>query len=484
MKRVPAGISMFCILVAVSTCIAENTDSSELAAAVAQQSLVAPPPAQAPAALKIKQSGFLGLEGGEIVQGTMDANHSTTGASTDGGSGLFKKAWMERMLFQYVNDISPADRIRIVLAIECQMAFHFPYDQTVLYESHQPAFTFYPDRAEGMYTLGDETRPWLQFGFGYFPFKTSPDVRNLGEYLFRTSTYPVYVMNNFNRPYSRLLGFRASSTLFDSLHQDLLLTSSNLLPPLVDYSLSYVLSYRLLKFLDVGGAISFCHLFNTLDAQESNQTYKYIKENGDTSAYTFKGTKVMLRFALDPKPIFGWQHTFKYGDFRLYGEWCSTALEDQRNYNTTSTDPANFGGHFYDKNTDRMLYMMGLNLPLFRLIQLATFDVIKEKQDDVFSIEVERFPNKFANSGTEVFGKTGPWLPIADPPGNAAITSVYPWYWSFYFKKSFLDRFALIVQLARDHTRPISNNPNYYYTEDVLERQGDWWWNARLNVMY
>ncbi len=481
MKNMTAKSSVLGVLIAVSLCFADNLDTME-----SPTTLTPPPPAAAPEAsgVKIKQSGFLGFEGGEIVEGTMDANHSTETVSNDGGQGLFEKAWMERMLFQWVNDISVTDRIKLVLAIECQMGFHFPYDQTVLYESHQPAFTFYPDRAEGTYTLGDLDRPWLQIGFGYFPFRTAPDVRNLGEYLFRTNTYPVYVMNNFNRPYSRLLGFRFSSTLFDSLHMDLLLTSSNLLPPLVDYSLSFVASYRVLKCLDIGGGISACHLFNTYDAQETNKDYRYIKDNGDTAQYTFEGTKLMARFAFDPKPIFGLQNTFSKADLRLYGEWCITGVSDQKNYDTVSTDPTNFGGHFYDNPNDRMLYMMGLNLPFFRLIQLASFDVIKETPDDVFSIEVEHFPNKYANSGMEVFGRTGPWKPIPDPPSNALVSSVFPWFWSFYFKKNFLDHFALIVQLARDHMRPVANNPNYYYTEDVLERQQDWWWNVRLNLNY
>jgi hypothetical protein len=492
MKLVPALWAACAVMAAASFCYAEDTITNPrdtLASTPAVEPEMSPIAApSAPIApethgLKIKQSGFLGFEGGEIVQGSVDLNHATAVTSTNGAtnSGLLKKSWMERMLLQYVNDISVTERIRLVLAIECQMSFHYPYDQTIVWEGHQPTFSFYPDRAEGTYTFGDQNRPWLQIGFGYFPFKTAPDVRNLGDYLFRTSTYPVYVMNFFNRPYSRLLGFRFSSTLFDSLHQDLLLTSSNLLPPLVDYSLSYVVSYRFFKTLDIGGGISSCHLFNTYEGQEKDERYRYIKQNGDTAAYNFKGTKAMLRFALDPKALLGWQNIFNQNDLRLYGEWCITALEDQRNYNTT--DPT-FPNHFYDKNTDRMLYMMGLNLPLFRLIQLATWNVIPETPSDVFAIEVERFPNKYANSATEVFGKTQIWAPIPDPPGNAAVTQVYPWYWSFYFKKTFLDHFALIVQLARDHMRPVSNNPQFYYTEDVLERQGDWWWNVRLNLNY
>lgn len=33
---------------------------------------------------------------------------------------------------------------------------------------------------------------------GYFPYKFNPDATNLGEFLFRTGTYPLYLISNFN----------------------------------------------------------------------------------------------------------------------------------------------------------------------------------------------------------------------------------------------------------------------------------------------
>ena len=193
MRTILAGTTGL-LLIAARCCLADTTAVSEF---------------------KIKQSGFIGLEGGAIVHGIENNNDIPGGEVAE-----ITKSWQERFLFQYVNDIVIKERIRVVMAIECQMSFTYPYDTYIAWETHQPLFSFYPDRAEGMYSFGDPQKPYLQVGFGYFPFRTSPDVKNLGEYLFRANTYPVYVMNNFNRPYSRLLGLRASSTLFESLHQD------------------------------------------------------------------------------------------------------------------------------------------------------------------------------------------------------------------------------------------------------------------------
>ncbi len=422
-----------------------------------------------------------GIEGGEIVQGLQDAGHAVNGVYN------IHQSWLERLLFQYVSDITVTDRIRAVIAMECQLGYQYPYDQTAIWDVHAPVFSVYPDRAEAMYTLGKQSRPWLQFGFGYFPFRTNPDVRNLGEYLFRTNTYPVYAMTNFNRPYNRLLGIRAGSTLFDStLHLDALLTGSNLIPPLADGTLSFLASYRLLHFLDIGGGISFCHLLQVSQAVDTPKTLgvdSYIKANGDTGYYTFAGTKLMARFALDFKPLmFSAGRLFNSSDLRLYGEWCVTGLGDQKNYDTSAIAP-----HFYDKTSDRMLYMLGLNLPLFRLVQLATVNIIKECPEDVFSIEVEHYPNAYPNSLFNVVGHNDVMYPIPYSLANVpamANSKIFPWFWSFYFKKAFLDRFALIVQLARDHMKPNSNNVQYNYTGDVLVRQGDWWWNVRLNLNY
>jgi hypothetical protein len=447
------------------------------------------PAAQPPAAhlgLKFRQYGFIGIEGGEIVQGVQDPGHAS------GGSPYINKSWMERLLFQYDNDITITDRIRAVIAMECQLAFQYPYDQLAIYDIHQPVITVYPDRAEALYTLGDPKQFWLQFGFGYFPFRTNPDVRNLGEYLFRTNTYPLYVMTNFNRPYSRLLGIRVSSTFIDStVHIDALLTSSNLIPPLVDGSLSFLASYRLLKFFDVGAGISFCHLFPVDDKLTTppNPGGQSEYQNGDTTAYfTFAGTKPMARFALDVKRLIPkGDQIFSASDLRIYGEWCVSAWENQTNTDTSTTDQIH-NNNFYNNRGDRTLYMMGINLPLFKLIELASFNTIPETPDDVFSIEVEHFPNTYPNSLVNVIGNNISMVPVpatmANYPGDLATSKVFPWYWSFYFKKVFLDKFALIVQLARDHMKPYGSNLQYLYTGDILLRQGDWWWNVRLNLNY
>jgi hypothetical protein len=413
----------------------------------------------------MKQCGFLGLEGGEIVKGIQDENNQPDGSE-------ISKSWQERFLFNYGTELSLSKRLHLFTTIECQMSFSYPYDQTAEWEDHQPQFSFYPDRAEAVYSIGNIESPYLQVGFGYFPFKTDPDAKNLGDYLFRTGTYPVYVINTFNRPYARLLGLRVSSMLFNDLHKDILLTSSVSLPPLVDGSLSYLVSYSLFRVVDVGAGISFAHLFpvdNHLTTPQ-DPTTSYIKAKGDTSHYTFAGTKPMVRFAIDPKPLIPWDG-FGKDDFRLYGEVCITGWEDYNNYNITVDTSAGGIGNYYANRKDRTLYMLGFNVPTCKFL-------------DVLSGELEWFPDRYPNNGYYMFGQTNLSLPKPHLTPSMGTGKVYPLYWSVYIKKTIVDKCALILQFARDHMRPINNNYQYQYTEDVLERKGDWWWAFRLNVSY
>ena len=86
-----------------------------------------------------------------------------------------------------------------------------------------------------------------------FSLQDRPDIQNLGKYLFRSSTYPVYVINSFNRPYARLLGLQATLTFFETFREDFLLASDYLNVPLQDWSFSYLASYTIAQCVDVGG---------------------------------------------------------------------------------------------------------------------------------------------------------------------------------------------------------------------------------------
>jgi hypothetical protein len=346
-----------------------------------------------------------------------------------------------------------------------------------------------------MYSLGDVEKPYLQFGLGYFPYQFNPDVRNLGEFLFRSGTYPLYVLNYFNQPYQRLLGVRLSSALFDTFHQDLLLTSETRFP-LMDWSLSYLARYALLNFLEVGAGITWAHLFSVNDDVTSPEgqdlhTNEYVTEAGDTAYVSFKGTKGAARLALDPKNLLPPAAAAVFGkdDARVYGEACIVGFKSYPNFDSLAQvrDTLNY----YADWKNRFLWMVGFNVPMFDglfarfrrsqqngPVALRVLSGLTLTLPELISFELEYFPSTYPNSYYNVKEQ---YLPY---PTLSIGKQLNPWKWSVYARRTFLERFELIAQFARDHMKPRHHKLDNVEMEDVLPRAGDWWWMMKLKVSY
>jgi hypothetical protein len=174
----------------------------------------------------------------------------------------------------------------------------------------------------------------------------------------------------------------------------------------------------------------------------------------------------MARFAIDPKSLIPWQG-FGKDDLRLYGEVCVTGWQNYINHDSTVKELFKF----YENRNDRTLWMLGFDAPTCKVL-------------DILSGELEWYPNRYPNSGYYIVGQNSKPLPQPNPSPAIEQGKVYPLFWSIYAKKTIVDKFSIILQFAHDHMRPINNTLQYQYTEDVLERKGDWWWAFRLNVKY
>ncbi len=408
----------------------------------------------------VKPYGFLAFENGEIVSGMSP----TSGASMNHG-------WLDRMIMQVSDEFVYKERAKLYMSLEAQLGFTYPQD-VIDRSTYLSRFWLYPARMEGTYSLGNIENPYLQFGLGYFPYQANMSVRNLGEFLFRSGTYPPFLVNNFNQPFTRLLGFRATSFLWGSLQQDLLFTSDAQIFPTMDFALSYVAHYTIANCLQIGAGITFSHLISVNSQLTSPTSFQnsydslaamYITKNGDTAYYTFQGTKPDIMFSFDPKPLLpsGLAKRLGADDGKIYGEACVIGWEDYKNYNTDT----NLAFPDYNNRWDRAVGMLGFNVPTFNLF-------------DVLTAEVEYKPTRYPNSYKNVIDDN---LPI---PEVAANRTIDPLKWSIYFKKTFLKKFSLIGQVARDHMRPNVPLINEAERDDVLFRPGDWWWALRLTVKY
>jgi hypothetical protein len=400
---------------------------------------------------KVKISGGASLELGQVVHGSILVNNSNCKEISRG--------WQERFLYRLIYDMTMAERIRTVIDIEGQISFSYPQMLNPI-ETQGTRFLFFPERIEGMYTLGDREKPFLQFGVGYFPYKFNPDARNLGELEFRSGTYPLYVITNFDHCYGKLLGFRASSTLFGSLKQDLMLTSEALMFPTQDYSLSYVVHYSPLRALDIGAGLSLAHLFSTEGKLTDPKDSWYIKENGDTAIYSFKGIKPSAVVAFDPKPLLppALQDLLGKDDARLYGEVFVSGWENRKNYDSTVLNDTSLQMlQYYANRSDRTVVMFGFNIPAFKFL-------------DVLSLEFEHFPNRYPNSFRNILDKN------VATPFLSLDKKQFAWRWSCYAKRTFLGKFFITGQFARDHMRTTFTDLKLSEKEDVLKYGREWWW--------
>jgi hypothetical protein len=404
-----------------------------------------------------KMSDTAGLEIGQIEKGEFAFNNNQAPMERNHG-------WQERFLLRFINNVTVNDRIRVFMDIEGQISFSYPQLLTPA-ESEAPRYLFFPEHVEGSYSLGNPERPYLQFGVGFFPYKFDPDARNLGEFIYRTGTYPVYLISNFNHCYGKLLGFRTTYSPVENLNLDLLFTSNALMFPTQDYSLSALVHYDLFKCLYLGAGVCFDHLFSIegkLTNGTSFQEALYQPHPGDTTHvyYSFAGTKPAVMVAFDPKALlpFDWTTVFGRSDGRIYGELCVSGWENRKNYDTAIAPEKDY----YNNRLDRTMAMVGFKVPTCKML-------------DDLSLECEYFPPRYPDSWRQVFDEN---IPV---PFIVNGQSRLPWKWSVYAKKTILNNFSIIAQAARDHVRPTFPDLKNMERETVLNKIDDWWWTISFN---
>lgn len=330
---------------------------------------------------------------------------------------------------------------------------------------------FFLKTANAAYSFLNSEQYGLQLQIGYFPFKYNPDVRNLGEYLFRANAYPLLVYSDFDYPQADLLGahvkFAYQMPDLLRLQNDLLVHSEIYSIPVQDWSLSDVFSASLFDAVTIGGGISFCNLFSVYQGTYPSQWYDQnlnpdpknpsliMLKNAagtDSAVFDWKSTNVMARCSFDPKKFI---HTDLLGknDLILYGEADFMGLK-------------NYPLYFTDLR-DRTFYSVGFNVPGFKI-----FDVINGE------IEYCRDTNSFSN---EFLFQTTPDISPRPLVNGASLIKIKrnQLRLSVYIKKTILDgHVGFIAQCARDHKKL-----NFYYFKrdymsfiETLPSTQDWWW--------
>jgi hypothetical protein len=551
---------LFAVLAGACLCLGQEADSAqdvlskENALPDSGPALLAPPVVQ-PAKqtiglgrlsdMKSTQNMLFAIDEGQVEQGVYNTDTTSTG---NGKPYLvMNKLWQQDLIMIFTQDLTVQERLKFIASIECDLTFSI-YGVKQYPASLTPSFYFYPNDVEVNYSFGNLDKPWLKLAVGYFPFKYNADVKHLGEFLLRSGAYPTVVVSSWEFPMTRELGLHLSGFLgnpaIDEFSWDLLLTSETHDFPLMDGTLTGIVSNKLFNFLDLGVGVSFQRL---IPVDAANTTPKrnnarppagnmFTDQNGDTSYYTFSATKLMARAALNPQRfipefrlppsfVFGKKPFFGKEDLKIYGE---AAVLGYKDYVAYDSIPDSLGVNhwqkvadslnYYDNIKDRIPLMVGVNLPTNPIVSygILPFILTKWLKDetgsdirqlawatlvpalasgvaqqflgwdlgpDVLSLEFEWFSQRFPNSDYLV--KSPSYnipMPLSNDGRNlSAFGKSEPSKYALYFKKDFMRRFSIHGLVGRDHMRPAEQAPPLYQqTDDFLQAKAHWWWTLRL----
>lgn len=412
--------------------------------------------------LKITPKGYGSLETGQIGHGYFK---SSNGQFFEEISHI----WQQRAFADIGFSALYRDMLRIDIAGEGLVAFSTPqigkFPTTL-----QTRQFFYIKTANALLTLGDPAGFSGEVQVGYFPYKYNKNVRNLGEYLFRTNPYPLVVYTDFDYPQADLLGIRGHvQGLNRMVENDLIIHSELLAHPIQDWSLSDIFAVNLFNNgVTIGGGISAYHLFSVYQGKYMGgamDPYYYPDNLDSTDRQSFSDTAMersainyMGRLSCDlktfiPLSIFG------KNDLRLYGE---VDILGWKNYPT-----------FYENRNERIIWTFGFNIPGFKII-------------DLLNLEFEYCENKSAFADQLFYAASGKpsYEPLMLKDYN--IKRV-PWRWSLYIKKTIFDEHVgFITQIGRDHKKI-----NFYYIDiaqmsfaEVLPTTKDWWWTFKTEFKF
>lgn len=223
--------------------------------------------------------------------------------------------------------------------------------------------------------------------FGYFPFKYNAQSTNLGEYLFRSGTYPGWLISGFENSIDRpkLAGAHLGHVFGSDfrLQQDIIVNTELDVFPYHDINLSYIVTPSFRRLINFGLGVELARLI-AVDPRKTtiglDSVYKHLYDEkigyidtstGDTIRYTFKGTKVMGRAMFDIKNAVGeLAGLFGNEDLKnLFGDASGFfGREDLKVYGEAAVLGVKDYAGWYGNIKDRVPAMVGINWPTHQLL--------------------------------------------------------------------------------------------------------------------
>ncbi len=435
------------------------------------------------------------IDVGQIVKGTLYDGSNTEG-SFKGDRQVITRTGV------YLTESGIYNK-RLTINLTIGGLFWFSLPETKSFQTRRIQFGPGVGQAQGVYAFGDADNPAAKLQFGLFPHKYS-DSKNLGEYLFRSGTYPGVITTGgwsyLNSAAYLAQGVRLTVPMLGGkLTNDLMFYMERDIEPAHDISPAYILKVNPTSFLEFSGGAVWSHGISLdskrLSPEVNENAYSKITNKPITGAvdsatvntppdqlgyYTFEGVKLMGTASLDFGAMLSSDRVHP-GDFKLYSEIALLGVKDQPFY--------------YEKKSERMPLMVGVNIPTFGLL-------------DMLSFELERYKSPFPNTNGSVLQGQLP-IPInngenpyvydpTDPRYNDATNPEYgkdpfnmtraelekkmkqdDWKWSVYARRTISKGVSVYGQAASDHLRHF----NFTATPAALpasSRPGQWYYVLRL----
>lgn len=339
--------------------------------------------------------------------------------------------------------------------------------------------------ARARWQFGDPGTTSESIMLGTFNYKYNPDAKNLGEYLYRSGTYPGYIWTNdgwglMNRAgnYSQGLLFTLSQ-MGGHLKHNASLFMETVYYPVGDFSPGYDFSF-VSKWIDFGGGAVFNHYLPLRPSKEvpkdQANTYATVKDVPDPTLpdtvtytgrlsdiftdhlivnpvdtvvlhhWTFKGIKLMGRVALNLGPLLP-EEIRGPEDLRIFAEAAVLGVENQPLY--------------YAKRSERIPVMFGVNVPTFKML-------------DVLSLQGEYYKSPY----NDIYSFVQESLPIWSTTKTDSVHSD-DFKWSIYAKKAVNKYVSVYAQAASDHFR-LTDGSLSPSSIPLTPRSKDWYYLLRL----
>jgi hypothetical protein len=321
--------------------------------------------------------------------------------------------------------------------------------------------------------FGDAATTAGSLMLGTFTHKYNPDAKNLGEYLYRSGTYPGYLFTTegwllMNRASHYSQGLMLTLDQFNgALRHNFSLLMQTTYYPIGDFSPGYDFSFKQ-KWFELGGGAVFHHYLplrpSALVMKDPENTLirkaTGVDSVGDTTYYigpnyydddlndpavtllhrwTHKGIKVMGRAALNLNHLLP-EESRNPEDLRIFGEVAVLGWKDQPLY--------------YEDRMQRMPIMFGLNVPTLKYLDVLTlqgeyyaspFNSIDRYNSASFPVWEGGFKE---NAGVYETDADGWVIPMDEHDDD--------WKWSVYAKKTINKIMTVHAQAASDHLRLMS----------------------------